>query len=54
MIPELSFQGQKIRSQADAEEKDKEHVTVGRHGRITVVTKLVKSLVSLWQKVCLG
>lgn len=57
-MPELSLQGQKIRSQADAGEKDKEkgtgHVKVGRHERITIVTRLVKSSLWLWQKVCMG
>lgn len=55
---DLSLEGQKIRSQADAREKNKEreaaHVKVGRHERIRIVTRLVKSSVWLQQKVCMG
>ena len=58
VMPELSLQGQKIRSQVDAGEKDKEkgseHGKVGRHERITIVTRLVRSSVGLQQRVCMG
>lgn len=56
-MPELSLQGQKIRSQVDAggdKGKGSEQVKVGRYERITIVSRLVKSSVWLWQKVCMG